>query len=125
METLNGNEMRIAQKQRDIQILEGSYRKYADSLEQARIDESLERQRISNINIAEAPTLNHEPVRPRALLTLMLGFAVGLFGGLCLAVGLEYFDHSLKTSDEIERRLSLPVLASIPQINGRHLVARM
>ena len=125
MQTLNGNEMRIAQIQRDIQILEGSYRKYADSLEQARIDESLERERISNINIAEAPTLNHEPIRPRALLTLMLGFAVGLFGGLCLAVALEYFDHSLKTSDEIERRLSLPVLASIPQINGRHLVARM
>ncbi len=125
METLNGNEMRIAQKQRDIQILEGSYRKYADSLEQARIDESLERQRISNINIAEAPTLNHEPVRPKALLTLVLGFAVGLVGGLCLALAVEYFDHSLKTSDEIERRLNVPVLASIPQINGRQLVARM
>jgi uncharacterized protein involved in exopolysaccharide biosynthesis len=125
MQTLNGNEMRIVQTQRDIQILEGSYRKYADSLEQARIDESLERERISNINIAEAPTLNHDPIRPRALLTLMLGLAVGLFGGLCLAVAFEYFDHSLKTSDEIERRLSLPVLASVPQINGRHLVARM
>ncbi len=90
-----------------------------------RIDESLERQRISNINVAETPTLNHEPTRPKALLTLVLGFAVGLFGGLCLALAVEYFDHSLKTSEEIERRLSLPVLASIPQMNGRHLVARM
>jgi uncharacterized protein involved in exopolysaccharide biosynthesis len=125
MRILNGNEMRIAQIQRDIQILEGSYRKYADSLEQARIDESLERERISNINIAEAPTLNHEPVRPKALLTMFLGLAAGLFGGLCLALAVEYFDHSLKTSEEIERRLSLPVLVSIPQANGRHLVARM
>jgi polysaccharide biosynthesis protein PslE len=125
MQTLNGNEMRIGQVQRDIQILEGSYRKYADSLEQARIDESLERERISNINVAEAPTLNHEPIRPKALLTLVLGFALSLFGGLCLALAIEYFDHSLKTSDEIEHRLSLPVLASIPQINGRQLVARM
>ena len=125
MQTLNNNEMHIAQIQRDIQILDGSYRKYADSLEQSRIDESLERQRISNINVAETPTLNHEPTRPKALLTLVLGFAVGLFGGLCLALAVEYFDHSLKTSEEIERRLSLPVLASIPQMNGRHLVARM
>jgi uncharacterized protein involved in exopolysaccharide biosynthesis len=125
MQILNGNEMRIAQIQRDIQILEGSYRKYADSLEQARIDESLERERISNINIAEAPTLNHEPVRPKALLTMFLGLAAGLFGGLCLALAAEYFDHSLKTSEELERRLSLPVLVSIPQANGRHLAARM
>jgi uncharacterized protein involved in exopolysaccharide biosynthesis len=125
MQTLNDNEMRIAQIQRDIQILEGSYRKYADSLEQARIDESLEHERISNINIAEAPTLNNEPVRPKALLTLVLALAVGLFGGLCLALALEYFDHSLKTPDEIERRLSVPVLVSIPKTSGRQLVDRM
>jgi uncharacterized protein involved in exopolysaccharide biosynthesis len=125
MQTLNDNEMHIAQIQRDIQILDGSYRKYADSLEQARIDESLERQRISNINVAEAPTLSHEPTRPKALLTLVIGFSIGLLGGLCLALAVEYFDHSLKTSEEIERRLSLPVLTSIPQTNGRHLVARM
>lgn len=125
MQTLNGNEMRMAQIQRDIQILEGSYRKYADSLEQARIDESLERERISNINIAEAPTLNHEPVRPKALLTLILGLAAGLFGGLCLALAVEYFDQSLKTSDDIESRLNLPVLVSIPQRNGRQMVTPM
>jgi capsular polysaccharide biosynthesis protein len=125
MQTLNDNEMKVAQVQRDIQILDVSYRKYADSLEQARIDESLERERISNINIAEAPTLNPEPVRPRALLTLVMGFLSGLFGGLCLALALEYFDHSLKTSDEVERLLNVPVLASIPQVSGRQFVARM
>jgi polysaccharide biosynthesis protein PslE len=125
MKTLNDSEMRIAQVQRDIQILDVSYRKYADSLEQARIDESLERERISNINIAEAPTLNPEPVRPRALLTLVMGFLGGLFGGLCLALAMEYFDHSLKTSDEVERLLNVPVLASIPQLSGRQFVARM
>jgi uncharacterized protein involved in exopolysaccharide biosynthesis len=125
MQTLNDNEMKVAQVQRDIQILDVSYRKYADSLEQARIDESLERERISNINIAESPTLNPEPVRPRALLTLVMGFLGGLFGGLCLALGFEYFDHSLKTSDEVERLLNVPVLASIPQVSGRQFVARM
>jgi len=124
MRTLNDNEMKIAQVQRDIQILDVSYRKYADSLEQARIDESLERERISNINIAEAPTLNPEPVRPRALLTLVMGFLGGLFGGLCLALAIEYFDHSLKTSDQVERLLNVPVLASIPQVSGRQFVAR-
>lgn len=125
MQTLNDNEMRIAQVQRDIQILDVSYRKYADSLEQARIDESLERERISNINIAESPTLNPEAVRPRALLTLVLGLVGGLFGGLCLALAIEYFDHSLKSSDQVERLLNVPVLASLPEISGRQFVARM
>ena len=125
MQNLNDNEMRITQLQREIQILEGSYRKYADSLEQARIDESLERERISNINIAEAPTLNHEPIRPKALLTLALGLAIGLFGGLSVALAREYFDHTLKSSDDIECRLNIPVLVSIPKSNGRQLAGRI
>jgi uncharacterized protein involved in exopolysaccharide biosynthesis len=125
MQTLNNNEMRIVEIQRDIQILEGSYRKYADSLEQARIDESLERERISNINIAEVPTLNHEPIRPKALLTLALGFAIGLFGGLCLALAREYFDHTLKSSGDIESLLNVPVLVSVPKSHGRQLVPRI
>lgn len=125
LETLNNSEMRLAQIQRDIQVLDISYRKYADSLEQARLDESLERERISNISVAQPPTLNHQPVQPKPLVMLFLGFVVAAFGGLCLALTAEYFDHTLKTAEEIERRLELPVLVSIPRTNGRELLARL
>jgi polysaccharide biosynthesis protein PslE len=116
LEKLNDNQLRIAQIEREIQIRDASYRKYADGLEQSRIDESLERQRISNINVAQPPTAGSEPVWPQTRLMLFLGFVVALFGGVALAFAMEYVDHSLKTAEEIESRLNLPVLVSIPQM---------
>jgi len=116
LETLNNNEARIAQIQREIQIRDVNYRKYSDSLEQARIDESLKKERISNINIAQSPTLNRLPVRPRPSLALLLGFAFAVLGSVCVAFTAEYLDHTLKTPDEVESRLSLPVLVSIPRV---------
>lgn len=116
LEALNNNETRIAQLQREIQIRDVNYRKYADSVEQARIDESLKKERISNINIAQTPTLNRLPVQPRRSLALFLGFGFAVLGSVCIAFTAEFLDHTLKTPDEIESRLSLPVLVSIPRM---------
>jgi len=121
LETLNNNESRIAQLQREIQIRDVNYRKYSDSLEQSRIDESLKKERISNINIAQSPTLNRLPVRPRPSLALLLGFAFGVLGSIGVAFTAEYLDHTLKTPDEVETRLSLPVLVSIPQVASNRI----
>jgi polysaccharide biosynthesis protein PslE len=118
LETLNNNETRIVQLDREVQIRDRSYRKYADSLEQARIDDSLEKERISNINIAQPPTLDRLPVRPRPSLALLLGLVVAVVGTVTIPLIAEYLDHTLKTSDEIESRLNLPVLVSIPRLRS-------
>jgi uncharacterized protein involved in exopolysaccharide biosynthesis len=121
LETLNNNETRIAQIQREIQIRDVNYRKYSDSLEQSRIDESLKKERISNINIAQSPTLNRLPVRPRPSLALLLGFGFAVVGSVCVAFTAEYLDHTLKTPDEVESRLHLPVLVSIPKVPSERI----
>ena len=83
---LNGNENRIDQMQREAQILDVSYRKYSVGLEQARLDQSLENQRISNINVAQPASLSLQPVRPQRSLFLAAGLLLALFGGPTLAV---------------------------------------
>jgi polysaccharide biosynthesis protein PslE len=124
LKSLNNHEMRIGQLQREIQILDANYRKYSDSLEQARVDEALEKQRISNINVAQPPTLSRQPVRPRKLIALALGFVIAFFGGLAIPLVTEYLDPTFRSSDEIESRLDLPVLVSIPQMKHKHLILR-
>jgi uncharacterized protein involved in exopolysaccharide biosynthesis len=121
LQTLNKDEVRIGRLQRDVQMREADYRKYAAGLEQARIDDSLERERISNINVAETPTLNHQPVRPQGVLALILGCGAAVCGGLVIAFAAEYFDHSLKTPDEVESRLGVPVLVSIPTLSSTQI----
>lgn len=106
METITANGLRIATLSRDIQLLEANYRRFAGNLDQARIDQSLETQRISNISIAQAPSYEPRPLRPRKLWNLLLGMVVGVFGGLGLAVALDYLERSRKDPTLAEKRLA-------------------
>jgi uncharacterized protein involved in exopolysaccharide biosynthesis len=113
---LNGNENRIDQMQREAQILDVSYRKYSVGLEQARLDQSLENQRISNINVAQPASLSLQPVRPQRSLFLAAGLLLALFGGPTLAVLLDAY-LSLSTSRrEVGYRLDVPTMAPSPAL---------
>jgi len=124
LKTLNGQEVQIAQLQREIQLLEANYRKYSDSLEQARMDEALEKQRISNINVAQAPTLSRQPVRPRKLIAMLLGFVIAFSGAMAIPLVAEYLDPTFKSSNQVESHLTLPVLVSIPRMQRRQFALR-
>jgi uncharacterized protein involved in exopolysaccharide biosynthesis len=119
LESLNRHEVEIARLQRDLDIQTVQYRKYAESLEQSELDRGLEAERISAINVVQPATYDSEPVRPLPLLYLAVAFvlAVMLSGGL--AILAENLDHSLKTPEEIEATLGLPVLITLPHCASR------
>ena len=116
LEGLNDAEMRFEQLDRDLATGRSNYLKYSDSLEQARIDEALDMQRISNISIVEPATYSIKPVRPKTLLDLALGFFLGIFGALGLAFFSEFQDHSIKKPEDVNNRLNLPMLAALPMV---------
>lgn len=76
-------------------------------------------------NISKTPTTVHQPAepdnapaKPNVRLNLMLGAVVGLMFGFGLAFFLEYLDTTVKSIDEVERLLEVPVLAVIPKNVG-------
>ncbi len=80
---------------------------------------AMPRQAVSVKQVAEpAPSA----ARPRVALNMALGALVGLVLGIGLAFFIEYLDTSVKTMDDVETLLGVPVLAIIPQNIG--LLAR-
>jgi polysaccharide biosynthesis transport protein len=53
--------------------------------------------------------------KPKTTLNIILSLFVGLFVGTGLAYFIEYLDTSVKTLDDIERYLNVPILGVIPQ----------
>ena len=102
-------------------IQEANYHKYSDNLEQARIDQALQMEKISNISIVQPATYLMKPVGPRKMLNLALGLFLGVFGGIGLAFFAQYVDHSFKTPEDVEERLELPTLVAIPRVRANRV----
>lgn len=118
LRNLNNNEIKFAQLERHRTITEQNYRNYVDKLEETRISQALEREKISNIAVIQPATMPILPVKPKKTLNLLLGLFLGLFGAIGLSFMSEYMDHSIKTPEDVEESLQLPVLASIPRVSA-------
>ncbi|HEY5621469.1 MAG TPA: polysaccharide biosynthesis tyrosine autokinase [Pontiella sp.] len=67
------------------------------------------------VDIIEEAEPNRRPVSPNLFMNVLLSIFVGLGAGVGLAYFIEYLDTSIKTAEDVERILGLPVLGLIPQ----------
>lgn len=61
------------------------------------------------------------PVKPNKMLNIAIAFVVGLMTSVGLAFLLEYMDKTIKTDQDVARKLGLPVLGSISVMKERDL----
>lgn len=67
------------------------------------------------VSIAEHATMPYQPASPQPMKAVMLGLLGGLAAGLAFVYGADVLDRSLKTVDQTESFLGLPVLAAVPE----------
>jgi capsular exopolysaccharide synthesis family protein len=67
------------------------------------------------VEIVDSAEASSRPVSPNVIMNLLLSIFVGLGSGIGLAYFIEYLDTSIKTADDVERYIDLPVLGLIPQ----------
>src|SRR5699024_2057980 len=80
---------------------------------------------VDNVRIlSEAETAeNPSPVAPKPMLSIAIAIVLGGMVGVGLAFLLEYLDNTVKTEDDIEKRLGLPVLGTIATISEEDIRA--
>jgi uncharacterized protein involved in exopolysaccharide biosynthesis len=110
---LTNSEMMLIGLQRDVGIARNEYMQYRDNLQKIEISSALDESKVSNIGIIQPATLPQEPVKSKKRRNFALGIFMGLFGSIGLAYGREFLDDTLKTGEDVKKRLSLPVLATI------------
>ena len=76
--------------------------------------------RIDNITILSKAELadNPVPIKPQPVLNIAIALVVGLMAGVGLAFLLEYMDNTIKSEQDIEKLLELPVLGVISKMTS-------
>ena len=104
------------------------YRTLVDNIQERRISDGLQRtaQEASvsaRVKIIEQPAVPVRPAWPDRFRVLLLAVLAGPLLGLGAIVLAEYMDNSLKTVEEIEHELGLPVLGAVPRLVPANLRA--
>lgn len=111
VQVLSETEQQYLSLLRDARVAQEIYVMLAKRLEEAKVAEVAV---STEVQVVDNPTLPEKPVKPKKALTLVLSFLLGLFGSSGFVIARELMNRTIKTSDDVETYLGLPVLAQVP-----------
>lgn len=109
---------KVQDLRREITSNEQMYQTYSKRLEDARISDDMDLQKMTSISLVEkasAPIWPVSPSKPLGFFLLVSAFA-GLGGGVVIAFLLESLGQGLLSPQKAEKRLDLPVLLVLPNM---------
>lgn len=72
--------------------------------------------RVENVQVIDPAQVPTGPVSPRPMLNIAIAGLVGLIIGVLIVFLKDYLDNSIKTQEDVEKYLGLPVLGNIPLV---------
>jgi len=113
---LNEKEIQYLALQRESDANQQLYDAMLKRLKETSVSGGLETNNVQVIEKAGVPTI---PVKPRQAFNFVVGGVFGLLVGVALAFVFEYLDATVRTVEDVEAKLGLPVLAVVPAFERR------
>lgn len=100
---------------RDVDVTNEIYVMLAKRLEEAKIAEVM----VPNeVQVVDEATLPEKPVKPRKVLVMAIATVLGLLAGMGGVIAHAMLYRKLRTAEDIEKELGLPVLGLIPDADN-------
>lgn len=114
LSSLPAKELELARLMRDAKVLEELYIMLRTRNEETRIAEAMQ---TADVQVIDSALLPENPVKPRVKLNIAIGAVLGMFLGVGVAFLVEFMDTTLKTKEDAEKLLGIPVLGQIPDFD--------
>ena len=105
-----------------LEVRERTYTTLLTQYEAARLEEAV---RVNAISVIEEASAPNRPAKPRHVVNLALGVAVGLISGVALAFLLENLDTTLYTTEQIENATQMMTIGQVPAAKEDLSIARL
>ncbi len=70
---------------------------------------------ISPVSVVDRASAPGAPYKPNLLFNLALGLGLGLLAGVAAAVGIEVLNDTIKTREDVRKKLALACLGAVPK----------
>lgn len=111
---LRNNQLEIDQLEKDLDVIRTSYDIFFQrSQESIASDDSQAANLNSYVSILSPALAEADPLFPKPKVLIPLGIITGLILGLTLGFLFEFFDHTFKRPEEVEKMLNIPAVLSI------------
>jgi uncharacterized protein involved in exopolysaccharide biosynthesis len=103
---------------RNVTVARESYLTHTKKLEESKIAAGLDKQNLTDLAIVEEPYATGDSDLLKRILIVILAAVVGIGLGVAGAFTIEFFNNSVRTSEDVEFYVGLPVVATIPALPG-------
>ncbi|HEY0456147.1 MAG TPA: polysaccharide biosynthesis tyrosine autokinase, partial [Verrucomicrobiae bacterium] len=100
---------------RDVESDRALYQSVLNRMKETSVTKDMKPEKIRIIQRAEVP---ERPVKPEPIKVMATGILAGLGSSILLILLLNALDMTLKTVDQTEEYLNLPVLSAVPKFTG-------
>ena len=94
----------------------------ANSISEVFIDKITEIMNIKNVNIIDNAVIPSKPAKPNREMYMIIAVILAFLMGTGIIFLAEYLDNTVRTSEDIEKNIDLPVIGTIPIFEGRTLI---
>lgn len=111
VQNLNRKEFQLGVLEREVESNRQMYEMFVKRAKETNVSGELQ---SANARIVDPAVVPDRPIKPRKSLIIAAAFVVGLIGGMLVALFIDRLDNTLKSSQDAEQRLRLPILTTLP-----------
>lgn len=115
-------ELELGQLIRDKDVADKIYTMLLEKYEAAKITAA---EKVGNLRVIDPARPPQNPLFPNKKLNLIIGIFLGFMIGVGLSLIIEAFNISIRSEEDVEKHMKIPVLGNIPRIkNSMAFIAR-
>ncbi|MBV1821917.1 hypothetical protein KUA25_28250, partial [Bacteroidales bacterium MSK.15.36] len=75
-----------------------------------------EKMKVENVQVIDRAQEPEKPIKPRPKLNMAIAGVLGFMISIFIIFLIEYLDSTIKTPDDVEKYLELPIIGTIPNV---------
>jgi uncharacterized protein involved in exopolysaccharide biosynthesis len=113
LKELNARAVGIDELQQRVTLAEANHKEYAQRLEQARINRTLDDERITSLSLVQPASFAATASGPRRVMVLALGLVMAAMSGAAAIAVAAWLNPLIQTAEQLAATLDVPLLGSL------------